>query len=231
MTEPNGPADPGHVRDARVSYDAIAEEYARRVPDGLGHRPLDRALLTGFAELVRERGTEPVADVGSGPGHVTARLHDLGVPVFGVDVSPRMVALARRTHPRLRFHVGSMESLALPDATLGGLLCLHSVIHVPDERLPVLFGEFRRVLVPGGHLLLGFRTGDGEEERLTERFGHPVSLPCFWRGPDAVTARLAGAGLEVRARVTREPEGEETRGRAFLLVRRPEGAGRGAAAR
>jgi SAM-dependent methyltransferase len=179
VSQPNALSDLGFVRDARVSYDAIAEEYARRFPDGLGHRPLDRALLCGFAELVKGRGSEPVADVGSGPGYVTARLHDLGVPVFGVDVSPRMVALARRAHPHVRFHVGSMESLDLPDRTLGGLLALYSVIHVPDGQLPAVLAEFRRVLVPGGYLLLAFQTGDGERRRLTERFGCEVSLDYY----------------------------------------------------
>ncbi|MEU2282188.1 class I SAM-dependent methyltransferase [Streptomyces sp. NPDC013178] len=205
-----------------MSYDAIAEEYARRFPDGLGHRPLDRALVRGFTELVKGRGSEPVADVGSGPGHVTARLHDLGVPVFGVDVSPRMVALARRAHPHLRFHVGSMESLDLPDRTLGGLLALHSVIHVPDEALPVVFGEFRRVLVPGGYLLLAFQTGDDEQQRLTERFGYEVTLDHFWRTPETIVTHLVKAGLELQARVVLEPDEDGERARAFVLARRAE---------
>lgn len=50
MSQPNALQDLGFVRDARVSYDAIAEEYARRFPGGLGHRPLGRALLSGFVQ-------------------------------------------------------------------------------------------------------------------------------------------------------------------------------------
>ncbi|MGW6474472.1 class I SAM-dependent methyltransferase [Streptomyces nigra] len=53
------------------------------------------------------------ADLGSGPGAVTAHLHRLGLTVFGVDLSPGMVALARRAHPALRFHVGSMKDVDL----------------------------------------------------------------------------------------------------------------------
>ncbi|RZU17238.1 methyltransferase family protein [Streptomyces sp. BK239] len=206
------------MRDARTSYDAIAEEYARQIPDWLERRPLDRALLCAFAELVRSRGREPVADVGSGPGHVTARLARLGVPVFGVDVSPRMTALARRTHPGVRFHVGSMESLDLPDGTLGGVLALFSLIHVPDAHLPGVLAEFRRVLAPGGYVLLCFQTGGGEEQRLTERFGREVALSYHWRSPSAVTAHLEQAGLSLLASTVLEPEAETSRPVSFLLA-------------
>ncbi|MFC4499738.1 MULTISPECIES: class I SAM-dependent DNA methyltransferase [Streptomyces] len=214
--------DVDFIRATRVSYDTIADAYTAEFPDGLGHRTMDRALITGFAELVKERGgSEPVADVGSGPGYVTARLDALGVPVFGVDVSPRMVALARQAHPELRFHVGTMTALDLPDRSLGGLLALYSVIHVPDARLPGVVREFRRVLVPGGYLLLAFQTGDGEQEHLAERFGHGIALDYYWRDPDAVADLLGEAGLDVRAQVVLEPDEGAKRPRAFLLARRP----------
>jgi SAM-dependent methyltransferase len=157
--------------------------------------------------------------VGSGPGNVTALLHRLGVPVFGVDVSPRMVALARRAHPGIRFHVGSMEALDLPDRTLGGLLALFSVIHVPDRHLPAVFAEFRRVLAPGGYLLLCFQTGTGERQHVAERFGHEIALDYYWRTAESVAGHLTEAGLAVQARVVLEPEGGATRPRAFMLAR------------
>ncbi|GHA08636.1 class I SAM-dependent DNA methyltransferase [Streptomyces echinoruber] len=214
-------ADHAFLRATRASYDAIAHDYAAAFPGGPADRPLERALLAAFAELVRAGGDAPVADVGCGPGNVTAHLHDLGVPVFGVDLSPRMVALASRAHPGLRFHVGSMTGLDLPDATLGGVLALDSVIHIPDAHLPAVLAEFHRVLVPGGLLLLGFRTGDAEHLHLSERFGHETSLDYYFRTPQDMAAAVTDAGLEPRARLLREPEGEEKRARAFLLAARP----------
>ncbi|MEU1516676.1 class I SAM-dependent methyltransferase [Streptomyces sp. NPDC005811] len=212
--------DVDFLHAARTSYDAIAEAYTAEFHDGLEHRHLDRALLTGFADLVRERGGgEPVADVGSGPGYVTRRLDALGLPVFGVDVSPRMVALASRAHPHLRFHVGSMTGLDLPDRSLAGLIALYSVIHVPDDELPSVLREFRRVLVPGGHLLLAFQTGRGEELHVTERFGHEVSLRYWLRDPEVVAGLLGESGFEVLARVVLAPEEGRTYPRAYLLAK------------
>jgi SAM-dependent methyltransferase len=206
----------------RSSYDAVAGLYGAHHPDGLGDRPLERGLLGTFAELVRAGGTAPVADLGSGPGHVTARLHALGLPVFGVDVSPRMVEPARRAHPELRFHVGSLTALDLPDGSLGGIVALDSIIHVPDAHLPGAFAGFRRVLAPGGQVLLAFQSGDKEERlHLAERFGRQISLDHYWRTPQTVAGHLAEAGLRTRVRLLREPYEDETRPRAYLLADKP----------
>lgn len=212
---------PDFIRATSAAYDIIADDYAEQCADWAGDHALDRALISGFAELVKERGREPVADVGSGPGEVTARLHALGVPVFGVDVSSRMVAMARRNHPELRFHVGSMTSLDLPDGTLGGIAALYSVIHVPDDQLPGVFQEFRRVLAPGGYLLLAFQY-DEETDRLhlDERFGHAISLDYYWRRPEDVVELLIGAGLQLHSRTVREPQGSEKYRKAYVLARK-----------
>ncbi|MFE7975259.1 class I SAM-dependent DNA methyltransferase [Streptomyces shenzhenensis] len=213
---------PDFLQATRSAYDTIARDYTAHVPDGLGESPLDVAQLTAFAELVRANGPAPVADLGSGPGYVTARLHALGVPVFGIDVSPRMVALARAAHPGIRFHVGSMTRLDLPDETLGGALALYSTIHVPDDHLPAVFTEVHRTLVPGGHVLLGFQSGEADgRTRLTERYGHEISLDYHWRTPETVCGLLTAAGLEPRARLVREPEAEQKLPRAFVLARKP----------
>jgi SAM-dependent methyltransferase len=209
------------LRTTRTSYDAIAKDYAAQFPAGDWH-PLDRTLITAFAELVTRGGTAPVADLGSGPGHVTALLDELGVPAFGVDLSPAMVTLARDTYPELRFHIGSMTSLDLPDATLGGILALYSTIHVPDAHLPAACAEFHRTLRPGGHALLAFQTGaEPGHLHLPERFGHEIDLHYYWRTPEQVTEVLTGAGLELVATVRREPAAEETRARGFVLARKP----------
>src|SRR5262245_8181879 len=82
------------TRAVQTSYDRVAAPYAARFSYELAQKPLDRALLDYFAEQVRGRG--PVVDVGCGPGQVAHYLHTRGVPVSGLDLSPEMVAHARR---------------------------------------------------------------------------------------------------------------------------------------
>ncbi|GAA4914437.1 methyltransferase family protein [Actinomycetospora succinea] len=185
----------------RAGYDAIAASYAEHFRDELAKAALDRAVLGAFAELVEG----DVLEVGSGPGGVTAHLHGLGVRVRGVDLSPAMVALARREHPEIAFDVGDMAALDVADAALGGLVAWYSLIHVPAGEVPAVLAEFARVLRPGGHLLLAFQVGD-EIRHHDEAFGHRVSLDFRRLQPDDVAALLDAAGFDVTARLVRSPE-------------------------
>lgn len=197
--------EPDFLRRTRASYDVLADDYADWIRAELAAKPLDRALLGGFAELVRTTGAGPVADIGCGPGRVTAHLRDLGLSVFGIDLSPRMVAVARRSHPDLRFAAGSMTALGLVDGALGGVVAWYSIMHVPRARLSEVFAEFHRVLAPGGNVLLAFPVGDGLVHR-TEAGGHEVSLDFHQLRPDHVAELLGRAGLTERARMLREPD-------------------------
>jgi SAM-dependent methyltransferase len=220
---PPGPPADGFLRDTRASYDTMADAYAERFRDELAAKPLDRAQLAGFAELVRVAGGGRVADLGCGPGRLTGHLRDLGLDVFGIDLSPRMIELARRAHPGLRFEVGSLLGLDLPDGCLGGIVAWYSTIHLPDERLPEAFAEFHRVLAPGGYAQFAFQAGDGIAHR-TDAFGHAISLDFHRRRPCHVADLLGGAGFEVRARMLRErddaPGFPEKTPQAFLLARK-----------
>lgn len=79
---------PPYVRATRAGYDAVAADYSEWVSDDLAAKPLDRALLTAFAELVHADRAGPVGDLGCGSGRVTAHLRCLGLSAFGVDLSP-----------------------------------------------------------------------------------------------------------------------------------------------
>ncbi|MBL3665258.1 methyltransferase domain-containing protein [Streptomyces sp. M2CJ-2] len=209
------------VTDAtRAFYDAIAEDYADHFRDVFAAQPLELALLTGFAGLVGVGGE--VADLGCGPGWVTAHLASCGLDVFGLDLSESMIGIARREYPGLRFEQGSMLEPDLPDGSLAGVVSWYSSVHTPQDDLPALFAGFRRILAPGGHLLLAFQAGE-EARRLERPFGHPVVLDFLRRRPDRMADLLEAAGFTLVLRSERaadEARGESTP-QAFLIARTP----------
>jgi SAM-dependent methyltransferase len=88
--------EPSYLAAVRDSYDTVAAAYVERVPVPSDMDPLSRAMLAAFAETVRAAGIGPVADVGCGPGRLTAHLVGLGVSAFGIDLSPNMIEQARQ---------------------------------------------------------------------------------------------------------------------------------------
>ncbi|MFF8694508.1 class I SAM-dependent DNA methyltransferase [Streptomyces sp. NPDC015144] len=203
------------------AYGAVASLYADLVQDSLTALPLDRSFLAVFAELVTAAGGGPVAELGCGPGYLTAHLRDLGLDMFGVDLSPTMVDLARETYHDLRFEVGSMQALDLPSGELAGIVSWYSVIHTPPGELPPYFAEFQRLLAPGGHLLLAFFESEGGP---VTAFDHKVTTAYRWP-VDGLADMASEAGFTEVGRMLREPcEGERFR-RGHLLMRRVYGEG------
>ncbi|MYR61499.1 methyltransferase domain-containing protein, partial [Streptomyces sp. SID625] len=115
----------------------------------------------------------------------------------------------------LRFDVGSMDALDLADGSLAGVVSWYSLIHTPPRDVPAYVAEFRRVLAPGGQLLLGFFEAEGGP---VTAFDHKVTTAYRW--PVDELARIAaGAGFTETGRMLREPlEGERFR-RGHLLMR------------
>lgn len=214
--------EPSYLRAARAAYDTVAADYADRLRHRLDDEPFERAMLAAYAEIVRASGVPgPVADVGCGPGRITAHLHALGLEdVFGIDLSPGMIAVARRDHPGLRFREGTLADLDIADETLGGVVAWYSIIHTPPEGQPAALAEFHRVLAPGGHLLLAFQVGD-EPFHATEVYGHQVALDFHRLSPDRAATMLAEAGLPVVAQLESARREFERTAQAYLIARKP----------
>ncbi|SNS62244.1 class I SAM-dependent methyltransferase [Actinacidiphila glaucinigra] len=205
---------------ARRSYDTVAEEYRERIGDELAHKPLDRALLAALAEQAADG---PVADLGCGPGHVTAWLAARGVRAVGIDLSPGMVALARREHPAADFREGDLLRLPAADGEFAAVVALYSVIHLTPDELGAAFGEMRRVLRPSGRALVAFHTGQ-ETRRVTRWWGREVDVDFHFHEAATVSAALAGAGFVTEARMERAPYPQEAETRRVYVLARVSGA-------
>jgi SAM-dependent methyltransferase len=206
----------------QTTYDRLSGPYAEHLADELAGKPIDRGLLDRFASELRGQG--PVCDLGCGPGHVARHLHDRGLEMVGIDLSQEMLEQARRLHPGLELRQGDLFALDVPDGAFAGVVAFYSIVHVTPDALPLAFAEMRRVLRPGGRLLLAFHVGD-EVVRPDELWGVPVTLDWIFFPTGVVVDALAFAGLSVTEVVERDPyEGvEHASRRAYVFATRPGG--------
>ena len=202
------------------SYDKIAEAYARELFGELEHKPFDRELLDRLAAGTLGRGQ--VCDMGCGPGQVARYLHDAGASVFGLDLSPRMIEVARRLNPDISFREENMMALNLPDGALAGIAAFYAIVNIPEESLPSVFREMHRVLQPGGLLLMAFHAGS-EVIQTEELWGQAVSMDFFFFQPLSIRLKLEAVGFGVEEIIEREPyapEVEYQSRRAYICAKK-----------
>jgi SAM-dependent methyltransferase len=208
--------------EVSASYDRVADEYSRRIHTELAHKPFDRELLDGFATRVKSHG--PVADLGCGPGMVAAYLAAQGVTdVFGIDLSPKMIAHATGLYPGLDFRVGDFSALEAPDNSWAGITAFYSLIHTPRDEVQAVLREFHRVLAPGGLLLLAFHVGK-EVRHASEWWGTAVDIDFVFFETGEMLTYVWNAGFDSELDVEREPYPDielQTR-RAYILARKPD---------
>jgi uncharacterized protein YceH (UPF0502 family) len=210
-------------RDERVrtSYDRVAAAYADTLVDELAVLPFETWLLDRVAA---HAAGKPVVEVGTGPGHVAAYLADRGVEATGIDLSPGMVAEARRRFPNGTYEVGDLRRLSRPPTSAGwaAVLAWYSLIHLAASELPEAVAGLVRPLEPGGWLVLALHAG-AEVRHLDDWFGREVDLSFVLHEPAFVVGVAESAGLldvewYLRGPVT--ARGETTQ-RLYVVGRKP----------
>lgn len=197
------PRKPGQkTDDVRASYDRAADVYVRRIYNELADKPFDRRLLDEFAEQMRDRGR--VYDLGCGPGHVGRYLHDRAVSVCGLDISGEMIARARELNPGMSFVQGDMLALDIGDDSAAGIVAFYAIVNFPPADLPKIFAEMRRILRPGGTLLLAFHIGN-ERKHFDLWWDLPVNIDFFLFEAEAITVDLRAAGFQIEQSLRRDP--------------------------
>ncbi|MEP7091918.1 MAG: DUF480 domain-containing protein, partial [Nocardioidaceae bacterium] len=215
-------ADGAEARDAQVrsSYAVVATAYADELVDKLRGLPFETWLLD---RVVAHAAGRAVVEVGCGPGHVTAYLADGGADATGIDLSPEMVAEARRRFPDGSYEVGDLRRLSRPATSSGwaAVLGWYSLVHLASSELPGAVAALVRPLSPGGWLVLGMHAG-AEVRHVEEWFGHEVDLDFVLHEPASVVQVVSTALVDVEWYL-RGPrtERDETTQRLYVVGRKP----------
>jgi uncharacterized protein YceH (UPF0502 family) len=210
------------ARDALVrdTYAAVAEAYFEALGDELIDKPFDVWLLERVASLA---GSNPIVDVGCGPGHVAAFLADTGAQVSGVDLSPAMIEVATREYPDLDFSVGSLFTLLRPRTASGwgAVVAWYSLVHLAGSELVPAVAALARTLADDGVLAVAVHVGD-EVRHVTELFGEAVDIDFVLHDQAQLLAACTAAGLTDLEWYRRGPVASEAQTeRLYVLARRP----------
>jgi ubiquinone/menaquinone biosynthesis C-methylase UbiE len=180
-------------RQRRV-WDKAAPSYDRQLDF------VERLLGSGDREWIGERATGRVLDVAIGTGR-SLPFYLVATSLTGVDLSPEMLAVARRRAEERGLPVdlreGDAEALPVEDAAYDSVVCCLSLCTIPDPAAAV--AEMWRVLVPGGRLLLLDHVGSTWPpiyalQWLVERISVRVAGEHYTRRPLPL---VEAAGFEV----------------------------------
>jgi len=166
------------VTNPIVASSSVASDFLyRRLEDGL-RGAVD---VADYVALAREH--QPVIDVGCGRGEFLIALKDDGIAARGFDTNERSVAdlVARGIDAAVAGVPGCFANLA--DASIGTVVAMHVVEHLPVDALFALFAEASRVLRAGGLLII--ETPNAESLA--------VSASEFWRDPTHLAPRHPAA--------------------------------------
>jgi SAM-dependent methyltransferase len=163
----------------RTLWDRLADDWRIQVgDDGDSNRRLnsDPVLWTLLGDVDGRR----VLDAGCGTGYLARQLAARGAVVTGIDLSPRMIAIAREASPGLDLHVDSCATLAtLDDGAFDAIVANYVVMDLPD--LAGTIAAFHRVLRPGGIAVLVFSHPCFPQARGT--MTSPGALAYSWPFP------------------------------------------------
>jgi ubiquinone/menaquinone biosynthesis C-methylase UbiE len=142
------------LSETRREFDEWADTYEEAVRQGLGVLEGHDRSLALAARLLPLQPGQRVLDIGVGLGAFGTLFEDLGASVTGVDISPRMLELARRDHPHWSLLEGHFLALPVADAAFDAAISAFAFHHLETEERPQALREIFRVLRDGGAFLL-----------------------------------------------------------------------------
>lgn len=145
----------------RQAYNLLAQKYHDLFSNEMYEKEYDRKFVDSF--ISRFNKDSVILDAGCGPsGHIGRYVFNNGLQVIGIDISEKCVEMARQFNPAMQFEIGDIGNLAFDDDSFDGIISYYSIIDTPKKYVHTIFSEFRRVLKPGGYLLVTVKAGTDE---------------------------------------------------------------------
>ena len=180
--------------DLKETYNRIAEDWHR------DHTSDDWWVEGTNAFIQKLPVGSHVLDVGCGSGVKSKYFIDHGFKVTGIDISDKLLEIARREAPEGEFKVLSMTELDSMLETFDGVFAQASLLHIPKKDSGEMVKKMARRLVSGGLLYIAVKEafgGTSEEEVLKENdYGYEYERFFSYFTMEELEKYLADAGLK-----------------------------------
>lgn len=140
-------------------YDEISTSYATKF-----NEPSDN--IDDFLKLIGKGGK--ILDAGCGPGVDVVYIASKGFDVIGIDLSEKILEIAKRKNPRIYFQKADIRKLNFKPNTFDGIIASFSLIHIPKKDVNKTVDNFYKLLKPRGVIYIGIQEGQSREIFLAE---------------------------------------------------------------
>lgn len=169
-------------------YDTIADSYVQQYAGESADTPHVDIFLSKLQSKSR------ILDAGCGAGRDTAYMAGKGFSVTGIDLSQKMLAIAKCTYPNCTFLTIDIASISFPNDSFEGIISSYSLIHIPDEKIPSVLSRFHQILTKGGWLTIFAQQGESDHY-IDEPFAPGKKTFFNFFTPEGITETLTKAGF------------------------------------
>jgi len=171
-----------------TGFDQIYREYDRQ-----RQMKIDGEFISKFVMSLKSGSS--VLDVGCGSGKVARLLNDGGHTVTGIDISRKMLNLARENAPQSKFYRIDIREMDFKANSFDGIVCLYAIISLPRKWHLSILRRFYKILKPGGLMLINVGLSE-----LKESVGDFYGAKMYWShfGKEKNFELIRKAGFQIK---------------------------------
>lgn len=146
-----------YLQETIQTYNTIADSYASKLDD---YAP--RSEQEKFISLLPNRAK--ILDAGCGPGRDCEYFADRGLDVVGIDLSDKLLEIAKKRVPSVVFQKQNLRTLQFQANSFDGIWACASLLHLKREDVLSVLKQFYTILKPQGILFVMVKEGKGEAD-------------------------------------------------------------------
>lgn len=196
-----------------ISYDRTAEDYDKIV-NSFEILPQLELFSKMFSKGDR------ILDLGCGPGQHSKYFSDCGFDVSGIDLSEKMISIAKRKYSDIDFQVMDIENLDFKNNTFDGIWASASILHIEKEKIPHTLLRLSNILKDNGIIYISLKLGFGAGIISDERYGGVQKFYSFFQKEEFVEMLDANRLILQHTDVVQERNKYDTNSWLHLFIKK-----------